>query len=175
MESRKCFLTLTLMVGGIGWANADEAEDRGIAVLESKSGGRVQRDRTRTGSPIVDIDLMHVELSETDLKTLGNMKELTTLSLWRSNVTNGGLKNLASLKKLTSLSLADTKVDDTGLKELAPFQSLNNLDLSGTKVTDAGLKELCATGKPDFVGPRHHQGDKCRHEGTLALEKPDFA
>src|SRR5580704_15970636 len=116
-ESRECVLTLMLVVGGVGWAIADEAEDRGIAVLESKSGGRVWRDKTMPGNPVVEVDLMHTELSEADLKTLGNLKELKTLSLWRSNLTNEGLKNLASLQKLTSLSLADTKVDDTGLKE----------------------------------------------------------
>ena len=55
-----------------------------------------------------------------------------------------GLKELVHFKNLTTLGLQGTSVTDTGLKELARFQHLTALDLSDTTVTDAGLKELAS-------------------------------
>ena len=52
------------------------------------------------------------------------------------------LKELASLKNLTSLSLKYTKVTNIGLKELAAHENLRNLDLHKTKVTDDGVMEF---------------------------------
>ena len=57
-------------------------------------------------------------------------------------MTDTGLKELAPLKNLTYLYLAGTQVTDAGLKELAPLTDLTALYLNDTQVTDAGLKEL---------------------------------
>ena len=64
------------------------------------------------------------------------------VNLNKKKLTDTGMKKLAALKNLTSLSLSDTKVTDAGLKELAGLKNLSFLYLDGTKVTDAGLKEL---------------------------------
>ena len=42
------------------------------------------------------------------------------------------------LKNLTTLGLIYTQVTEAGLKELAPLQNLTTLFLNNTKVTDAG-------------------------------------
>lgn len=57
-------------------------------------------------------------------------------------MTDSGLKEIANLKNLTSLFLGDTKVTDVGLKEIANPKNLTSLDLDGTMVTDVGLNEL---------------------------------
>jgi hypothetical protein len=76
------------------------------------------------------------------LKELKNLKSLTTLQLFGTEVSDVGLKDLKDLKNLTTLGLAFTKVTDVGLKQLKDLQNLILLDLGNTKVTDAGLKEL---------------------------------
>ena len=49
---------------------------------------------------------------------------------------------MAGLKQLQTLNLSGTQVSDAGLKELAGLTELNTLDLTGTKGTDAGVQEL---------------------------------
>jgi Leucine-rich repeat (LRR) protein len=81
-------------------------------------------------------------LSEARLKDIAVMRDLQTLDLSHSDVTDKGLKGLAALKNLQALHLGATRVTDKGLKGLAEMKSLQQLDLAGTDVTDAGLKEL---------------------------------
>ena len=57
-------------------------------------------------------------------------------------MTDTGLKELTTLKNLSVLRLDSTKVTDAGLKELAPLKSLTRLDLRDTKATEAGRMEL---------------------------------
>jgi carbon storage regulator CsrA len=63
---------------------------------------------------------------------LAFLKQLRSLSLYNTKVTDAGVKELASFKLLLSLDLSNTKVTDTGLPSLTQIQSL---DLSFTKVT----------------------------------------
>src|SRR5207248_2113835 len=51
---------------------------------------------------------------------------------------------LADLKQLTTLALSGTKVTDAGLKELKNLKQLKYLSLWGTKVTPTGVKKLQA-------------------------------
>jgi hypothetical protein len=53
-----------------------------------------------------------------------------------------GLKELAANKELETLFLPGTGVTDTGLKHLATLKNLKLLNLYYTKVTDAGVAEL---------------------------------
>jgi serine/threonine protein kinase len=80
------------------------------------------------------------------------LKNLTTLSLYGTNVTDDGLKALAAadtgLKNLTTLNLYNINVTADGLKVLAAADSglknLTTLNLITTSVTDDGLKALAA-------------------------------
>jgi hypothetical protein len=76
------------------------------------------------------------------LKKLIGVKDLTTLNLFNTQVTNAGMKELAHLKDLTSLDLSNTRVTDAGVKELAGLKNLTSLDLDSTQVTDAVLNDL---------------------------------
>ena len=46
------------------------------------------------------------------------------------------------LRQLQSLSLADTQVTDAGLEHLKGLKELRSLDLTTTHVTDQGVKRL---------------------------------
>jgi hypothetical protein len=52
------------------------------------------------------------------------------------------MKELASLKELQTLTLNETQITDTGLKELAALKQLKALHLSNTKVTKMGVAEF---------------------------------
>ena len=67
------------------------------------------------------------------------MKQLITLSLWRTPVTDAGLTHLKSLQNLQELYLRETAIQGTGLADLT---SLRTVDLYGTRVKDSGLAQL---------------------------------
>ena len=72
---------------------ADDAEDKAVAFVE-ELGGEVTRAEKTPGRPVI------------------------TVSLWQTQRTDAELKALAPVKNLTSLNLSDTHVTDAGLKEL---------------------------------------------------------
>jgi Leucine-rich repeat (LRR) protein len=82
------------------------------------------------------------QVTDAGLKELAGLKNLSVLYLNNTQVTNVGLKELLGLKNLSVLYLSDTRVTDAGLKELAGLKNLSTLWLSYTAVTDAGLKEI---------------------------------
>ena len=63
------------------------------------------------------------------------------------------MKELARLKNLHSLNLSDTKVTDAGLKELAGLESLQALNLHETDVTGAGAEGTGRPEEPANAGP----------------------
>jgi RNA polymerase sigma factor (sigma-70 family) len=88
------------------------------------------------------LDLYDTQVTDAGLKELKELKNLTSLNLRFSKVTDAGLKELKDLKNLTSLVFGPTEVTEEGLKALKDLKNLTWLELSFTKVTGAGLKEL---------------------------------
>jgi hypothetical protein len=88
------------------------------------------------------LDLGFTSVTDTGLKELKGFKNLSRLNLWTTRVTGVGLKELKELKNLATLNLCSTQVTDAGLKDLKELKNLTTLNLSLTRVTDAGLKEL---------------------------------
>lgn len=87
--------------------------------------------------------------SDAILKHLGRHKNLTTLDLSFTEVTDEGLEHLAGLTNLTSLNLCYTKVSDAGLEHLAGLKKLKWLWLQGTRVVGHGLKPF--VGRSDLI------------------------
>jgi hypothetical protein len=52
------------------------------------------------------------------------------------------MKEISGFKNLTTLVLGSTKVTDVGMKELAGLSNLTTIGLGHTKVTGAGLNRL---------------------------------
>jgi Leucine Rich repeat len=84
------------------------------------------------GDKVTDGDLIH----------LGQLKNMSVLSLDRAKVTDAGMAHVASSKNLKVLSLEDTQVTDAGLAHLKPLKKLRELDLKGAPVGDAGLDHI---------------------------------
>ena len=71
-------------------------------------------------------------------------KNLTTLHLDGTQVTDAGLAYFKGCKNLATLELNNTKVTDAGLKRLASFRRLTSVFVKNTNVTEAGVKKLAA-------------------------------
>jgi hypothetical protein len=84
------------------------------------------------------------ELNEADLKEFRHLKRLKTLDLEFTTITDAGVKalDLKRFKQLTTLNLSTTEVTEECLKELKDLKQLTWLALYSIKVTDAGLKDL---------------------------------
>lgn len=73
---------------------------------------------------------------------VGNNKEIKSLSLSKTKVTDRGLSCLNQLPHLESLIVRETSIGDTGVVSLVRINSLITLDLSNTGITDAVFQFL---------------------------------
>lgn len=88
------------------------------------------------------LSLGQSDLTDSALKEVGRLTNLTWLSLDNTGITDNGLKALTPLKNLTHLELSGTKISDVGLKEVGRLNALSHLTLVFVPITDAGVKEL---------------------------------
>jgi len=99
---------------------------------------------------LTTLRLRNTKVTDAGLKELTNLTNLTTLDLAGTRVTDEGLKELKTLKKLTTIHLHFTRVTDAGLKELENLPNLTNVCLYKTRVTNAGIKKLRPAQVPDL-------------------------
>ena len=71
-----------------------------------------------------------------------NKRELASIRLYETKITDDVLAYLQGLVSLKWLGLGETKITDAGLVHLKGLRNLQYLDLNHTKVTDAGLAHL---------------------------------
>ncbi|MED6300246.1 MAG: hypothetical protein VX860_09165, partial [Verrucomicrobiota bacterium] len=64
------------------------------------------------------------KVSDSDLILISNFKEITDLSLERTQLTDVGIHHLSKLKKLEWLNLYETKVGNVGLEHISKIKSL---------------------------------------------------
>ena len=150
------FLLPGTLNGIANWGFADDrpaaSVTKEIATIEAL-GGRVQRDESRSGSPVTTIFLFRSEnLKDEDLQLLSAFPSLQTLELSGTAISDAGLKHLAGLKNLTRLGLISTKITDAGLKEVVGLQNLEVIRVGNTAITDAGLKDLAKLKNLKVVG-----------------------
>jgi hypothetical protein len=88
------------------------------------------------------LGLIGTKVTDQGLRGIDGLESLQELYLSDTAITDAGLKKLAKLKTLRELLLGATAVTDRGLRELEMLENLAALDLSETKISDAGLKEL---------------------------------
>ena len=82
------------------------------------------------------------KVTDAGLENVGGLVSLEELNLCGTGVTDEGLANIERLSNLKSMDLTNTKVTDKGLVYLAGLPELQKLDLIGTKVSDVGLLHL---------------------------------
>ena len=90
---------------------------------------------------VIAVEAVAGELPPGTLENLGRLPSLTTVKLRGCDVTDAEMKFLAKVKNLSTLDLANTRVSDAGLEKLVGLP-LTNLDLMGTRVTADGLPTI---------------------------------
>ena len=83
---------------------ADEAEDKAVKAIQ-ELGGRITRDKTAKGKPIVGVDLGYTKVTNAGLKHLSGLKNLRGLALIGTKVTGKGKADLK--KALPKLKIID--------------------------------------------------------------------
>lgn len=92
------------------------------------------------------LDLSSSEVTDAELVKLEQMPNLLQLTLKDNIISAKGLIALSHLPKLQKLDIEDCKRIQPGDWNLfKSFGALQTLDVSGTKFDDAGLKALCAS------------------------------
>lgn len=77
-----------------------------------------------------------------ELAVIAGLRDVLSLHLGGTDVTDAGLAHLSGLTSLKRLHLEGTKVSDAGLAHLAKLANLTYLNLYQTGVTDEGLAHL---------------------------------
>ncbi len=88
------------------------------------------------------LELNDSRITDFDLKYLKSLKTIKILDLSNTNLTDAGLENLRELPQLETLSLLSTATTDSGLQHLKSLKRLKLLDLENTNVTEQGKAAL---------------------------------
>ncbi|HUE73357.1 MAG TPA: hypothetical protein VMP01_20940 [Pirellulaceae bacterium] len=96
---------------------------------------------------LTDVTLSRVDITDDGLKHLSNLKKLESLYVCFTPIQGRGLDHLKSLPKLRHLSLNGSAISDDGLAGLAGCKNLESIDLCFTTVSDRGLAHLTALPK----------------------------
>ena len=101
-----CGLASCLVLGSWAPARADDAEDKAIAFVEERY-GQVTRDDTRPGKPVTGVRLLNAKVTDTDIKVLVGLKNLSELDLGLTKVSDAGIATRARcLRSANSTSSA---------------------------------------------------------------------
>lgn len=91
---------------------------------------------------VVEAEANTQQFTNQDLSQLKGLKELRSLRIFETDVTDEGIRSLEALKRLEVVDLRNNDVTDAGLAILGKFTSLKKLLISGTNVTDEGVAHL---------------------------------
>src|SRR5262249_17852670 len=103
--------------------SAGEGEDKVVRFLE-KRGARAFRDSDQPRSPVIAVTIgaprgpKNKSTDELVMK-LGSLKEMKTLYIHNTDLTDAGLKAIGLLQKLETVWIMRARVTDATLKELA--------------------------------------------------------
>ena len=91
---------------------------------------------------VKSLQLFGTDISNSGLQFLKSMEGLEILDLKGTQITDAGLDHLKALAALKHLGLGETKITDAGLEHIKELATLKSIDLEGTRITDAGLKHI---------------------------------
>ncbi|MFT7424405.1 MAG: putative CXXCH cytochrome family protein [Algoriphagus sp.] len=95
------------------------------------------------GEQIVSLNLAKMPVTDAEMKTVAQFKNLNRLNLNFTEISGQGLEQLKSLKKLRHLSLSGTSVDYASLQSvMKDFSSLHSVTVWDTPITPAEVDNL---------------------------------
>jgi Leucine-rich repeat (LRR) protein len=91
---------------------------------------------------LTELSIGGSKVSEEDASNLGKLVHLEYLLLNDSGLTDKACEHFSSFRQLRSVSLCDTRVTGSGLKSLTGSKQLEVLLLHGSPISDAGMNEI---------------------------------
>jgi hypothetical protein len=82
------------------------------------------------------------DVTDEDMKSVGQFEELLQLSVPSDAVSDRGLESIEGLTQLEDLGLSSPNISDAGLAHLSGMKQLRHLRLNGCKITDGGVELL---------------------------------
>jgi internalin A len=119
---------------------AAEVIPGGDAQWVEDAGGAVVRD---AAGKITGVDLRASWVTDTDLRKLMHLPNLTHLDLSLTRITDQGMQEIKSLPGIVDLSLYFAEyVTDEGLAAIKGWKRLKRLNVHGTKISDTTLEHI---------------------------------
>jgi Leucine-rich repeat (LRR) protein len=129
----------------IGWNNDVDAdfisrvENTDLLDSEGHSIPRVERNADEN---VERLELSGMQLSAEDFASIGRLKTLRFLDLYRTNVTNADLRQFRELTHLEGLNLTSTEVSDAAIDEILKLESLRSLCLGNVAISREAVDRL---------------------------------
>jgi hypothetical protein len=130
-------LTTLLNDGDAGFIS--RVENTAWLDSEGKPIPRVVRD---ANGDVEKLRLSGMRLSADDFASIGRLRALRFLDLYRTNVTDADLRQLRQLPRLEGLNLTSTEVTDGAVDEIIQFESLRSLCLGNVAITPEAVARL---------------------------------
>lgn len=96
----------------------------------------------KLGDKVVRLRLSQQPVSDSDIKKLSGLKNITRLNLEKTPITDLALNHIKNLPNLEQINLYGTNITDNGLLELANCAQLKVVFLWQTKTTAKGIEQL---------------------------------
>ncbi len=97
--------------------------------------------RVATIKELKSLDVSHTKVTDEGLKRIVKLP-LVELELVQCAITDEGLKSVAKIKTLEKLNISETAVSDAGVPDLLKLPKLDDLSIAATKITDEGVAIL---------------------------------
>jgi hypothetical protein len=121
-------------------ASAADIKSGGDAQWIEDAGGSVVRDAT---GRITGVDLRASWVTDTDLRKLLQLPNLTSLDLSLTRITDQGMQELKNAPGIVDLNLYFAElVTDEGLAAIKNWKKLKRLNVHGTKISDTTLDHI---------------------------------
>src|SRR5438309_31601 len=140
-QNWRSILALLGCAGAIGaTAIAAEIKPAGDAQWIEDAGGTAVRD---SAGRITGVDLHASWVTDTDLRKLAQLPNLTSLDLSLTRITDQGMQDLKNAPGIVDLNLYFAEyVTDEGLAAIKNWKKLKRLNVHGTKLSDTTLEHI---------------------------------
>ncbi len=106
------------------------------------------------------------EISDDDFGSICHLRNIRSVRLGKTLVTNDGLQPISRLGELHSFSISSPFITDQGMDHLSQLHQLERLTLFDMDLTDAGLAKLASLRNLEYLGVKR---TKVSQQGVASL------
>jgi hypothetical protein len=93
---------------------------------------------------VSEISIVNSRVGKHECRSLSQLPSLTSVSLFGTHIDDGAVLEIARCQKLSSVDLSFSNATDIDCKHLTECKSLRRIALNGTQVTDKGLEAIAS-------------------------------